>query len=86
MKKLRNKGKTGKTKSGRLVLINGEGQIFPVDNVAVSIWYMCDGTVTSEDLVKEISQKTEQKESAVREMVDRLVGVMEKVGLMESIE
>lgn len=85
MKKLKKKGRAGKTKAGGLVLVNEEGQTFEVDNVAVAIWHMCDGTVTSEDLAKEISRETKQEESAVREGIERIVGEMEKVGLMESV-
>lgn len=86
MKKLKKKGKVGKTEAGELVLMNEGGQIFKTDEVVVSIWDMCDGTVTSENLAKEVSQKTKQEESVVRETIEGIVGEMEKVGLMESVE
>ena len=86
MKKFKKKGKVGKTEAGEFLLVNEEGQTFKVDQAVVSIWNMCDGTVTSEDLAKEISQKTKQEESAVKEAIERIVGDMEKVGLMESVE
>lgn len=86
MRKLKKKGKVGKTEAGRLMLVNEEGQAFEADRTAILIWDKCDGQVTSESVAKEISQKTLQEESAVKEVVDRLVGEMEKVGLLESIE
>lgn len=68
------------------MLANEEGQAFRADKVVVSIWDMCDGTVTSEDLAKKIGQKTKQEENLVREKIELIVGEMERVGLMESIE
>lgn len=50
------------------------------------IWDKCDGQVTTEDLAKEVSQKTKQEESAVKGAIEFIVGEMEKVGLMEVVE
>lgn len=86
MKKLKKKGKVVKTEAGELLLANEEGQAFRADAEIFSFWQQCDGTVTSEDLTKEISQKTGQKESLVKEEIERIAGEMEKLGLMEFVE
>ena len=86
MKKFKKKGKVGKNKAGELSLVNEEGQAFKADKVAILIWDKCDGQVTTEDLAKEVSQKTTQEESTVKGAIEFIVGEMEKVGLVESIE
>ena len=83
MRKLKKRGRVGQKASE---LVNEEGRTFKVDNMVVQIWHMCDGTVTSEDLVKEVSQKIKQKESVVRKTIEILVGKMEKAGVMEYVE
>lgn len=86
MKKLKKKGGVGRSKAGEFMLVNREGQAFKVGRMVVAFWEMCDGTVTTEDLAKEISQKTKREESMMREVIGRIVEDMEKVGLMEYVE
>lgn len=86
MKKLRKKGGVEKTKAGELVLVNEKGHAFTADETAVAIWNMCDGQATSEDLVKEISEKTNQETTLVRRAVELLVTGFERDGLVEFVE
>lgn len=83
MKKPMKKGSVGKTEAGELVLVNEQGQAFKTDEVVVLLWNRCDGKATTDELVKEFSQKTKQEESRVKQVVENLVGNMEKAGLME---
>jgi hypothetical protein len=84
MAKPMKKGSVSRTEKGEILLVNEQNKAFKVEKVAAVVWNRCDGQTTIDDLTKEFSQKTNQEEGAVKQVIETIVDQMEKAGLMES--
>lgn len=85
-KKLKKKGKLAKDQEGKPVIVNDKGEAFSADDAVIAIWNRCGGDVTSEDLAKDISEKSGQSKEQIQEAVDKIVGELENVELMEHVK
>lgn len=85
-KKLEKKGKLAKDQEGKPVIVNEKGEAFSADDAVIAIWSRCTGEVTSEDLAKDISEKSGQGKEQIQEAVDKIVDELEKVELMGPVK
>lgn len=85
MKKLKKKGKLAKTQEGEAVMVNERGEAVAADEVVIVLWNMCDGNVTSEDLVNVVVERTDKEKSQIDEPVKRVIKDLEKYGLLEKV-
>ncbi|MFQ6076200.1 MAG: PqqD family protein [Candidatus Bathyarchaeia archaeon] len=83
MEKLKKKGKVAKDQKGKTLLVNEKGEAVAADQVAIAIWDMCEGNVTSEDVVNVVAERTSQDKSRIEKPVENILEQLEKFGLLE---
>ncbi|MFQ5872133.1 MAG: PqqD family protein [Candidatus Geothermarchaeales archaeon] len=83
MERLSKKGRLGKTREGEPLLVNEEGKEVMPDQIAVAIWRMCDGNVTSKDIVDAVVKRSNLDTAQVEEPVENLIEQLQKLSLLE---
>lgn len=85
-KKLKKKGKLAKDQEGKPVIVNEKGQAFKVPDAVIAIWHRCDGKITSDDLTREISDKSKQDKDQIQQVIGKITSELERVELIELSE
>ncbi len=85
MEKLKKKGKIAKSRNGEALLVNENDKAVVAGPVAIAIWDMCDGNVTTGDVVNMVVERTSQDQSQIEKPVENILEQLEKFDLLEKI-
>lgn len=78
------KGKLTKDDKNQLV-INEENKNYSVDKSIATIWIMCDGNNTDEQIIDDLAAKTKVDKVKISEAVSEILSRLEKLGLVVKV-
>ena len=81
----RKKGKLAKSEQNEFVLLDDNQKGYKADNVVLTVWSMCDGKRTKEQMVEELSKKTNTEKTEIDKAVTEILEKLEQISLVEKV-
>jgi hypothetical protein len=82
MTAINKKGVLAEDENGTMVLVNEKERAFRADEPIISIWQMCDGTRTKEDISTIVTEQTSMTKEDAEKLVSDIIDKLKEVELV----
>ena len=83
--KFMKKGNITKSKENELLLVDENEKAYKVNEAIITIWSMCNGNRTQEQIVDELANETKLEKTKVNKAVSDILAKLEQVSLVQKV-
>lgn len=79
------KGTLTKSEANELLIVDENKNAYKVDHTIITIWSMCDGNRTQEQIVDELANELQIEKPKISKAVSDILAKLEQVGLVQKV-